>query len=171
MKQTALPDRFEIVEGEVIELSPTGADHGQVEGNVCYVLSQAVRPDGLGKVYAGEVGVVVQGDPLTVRGADVAFVHRDQLPARTSPEGYLLTAPALVAEVLSPNDRASEVQKKVQEHHHAGVRVVLLVDPQNRCATVARPDSLQLLKQEDRLELPDLLPGWSAAVAEFFTDL
>lgn len=167
MPQTALPQRFEIVDGEVLELTPTGADHGQVEGNAYTILRAARR----GKVYVGEVGVVVQQQPLTVRGADVAFLHTDQLPVHLSPEGYLLTAPALVVEVLSPNDRASEVQRKVQEYHTAGVLVVLLVDPQNLCATVARPDSLLLLKQADLLELPDLLPGWSVPVSEFFADL
>ncbi len=171
MKQTTFPEWFEIVDGEVVELSPTGAEHGEVEGNAYTILRNAARTHGPGKVFVGEVGIVVRQDPLTVRGADAAFAHRDQLPLRLSPEGYLLTAPAIVVEVLSPNDRASELQKKVQEYHAAGVRVVMLVDPQNRCVTVARPEALQLVKEAEHLELAELLPGWSVPVAEFFADL
>ncbi|GMU54309.1 MAG: hypothetical protein AMXMBFR33_34550 [Candidatus Xenobia bacterium] len=170
----ALPtgvDRFEIVRGEVVALSPTGGTHGQVECNALLVLAGPVKAQRLGRLYVGEVGVVIEQDPLTVRGADVAFVHRDQGPVATSPEGYLLTPPALVVEVLSPNDRASEVEGKVQEYLQAGVQVVLLLDPQNLCATLARPNSTRLVLQaNERLELPELLPDWSVAVGEFFEE-
>ncbi len=163
-------DRFEIVQGEIVAFSPTGGRHGQVEGNAYFLLANHIRKQQLGRLYVGEVGVVVFCEPLTVRGADVAFVHVDQGPPATSPEGYLLTAPALVVEVLSPNDRASEVERKVQEYLLAGVAVVLVLDPDNRCATLARPDSRVLLSEHQRLELPDLLPGWSVGVEEFFQE-
>ncbi|MCE7869167.1 Uma2 family endonuclease [bacterium CPR1] len=162
-------DRFEIVRGEVIPLSPTGGIHGQIEGNAYFILAQPIRAKRLGRLYVGEVGVVVAQDPLTVRGADVAWIHADQGSVMTSPEGYLLTPPALVVEVLSPNDRASEIEGKVQEYLRAGVQVVLLLDPQLGCATLARPDSTRtVLQAVQNLELPELLPGWSVSLAEFF---
>ncbi|MEW6283251.1 MAG: Uma2 family endonuclease [Candidatus Eremiobacterota bacterium] len=162
-------DRFEIVRGEVVPLSPTGGLHGEVESNAHLILAEPVKGGRLGRLYVGEVGVVVQREPLTVRGADVAWIHVDQGPVATSPEGYLLTPPALVVEVLSPNDRASDVEAKTQEYLLAGVRAVLLLDPQNRCATVARPDSTRVvLRESETLQLSELLPGWSVPVARFF---
>ncbi len=164
-------ERFEIVRGEIVALSPTGDMHGQVEVNAILILSGPIKSQRLGRLYAGEVGVVIATNPLTVRGADVAWIHASRGPIERSPEGYLLTPPSLVVEVLSPNDRASEVEAKTQEYLHVGVQVVLLLDPQNRCATVARPDSTRVFLQENQpLELPDLLPGWSVPVAEFFED-
>lgn len=161
-------DRFEIVDGEVVLLSPTGGKHGQVEGNVFFLLASHVRAHRLGRVYVGEVGVVTRSEPLTVRGADVAWVHIEHEPVQMSPEGYLLTAPVVVVEVLSPNDRVSEVETKVQEYFRIGVRVVLLMDPQNQCATIARPEHRVVLQQGEALELSDLLPGWCVPVVEFF---
>lgn len=111
---------------------------------------------------------MTSSEPLTVRGADVAWVHIEQEPVRTSSEGYLVTPPVLVVEVLSPNDRVSEVESKLQEYLRLGVRVVLLLDPQNHCATIARPENRVVLGHDQALELPDLLPGWSVPVAEFF---
>ncbi len=162
-------DRFEIVRGEIVPWSPTGGVHGEVESNAHLILAGPIKGQRLGRLYVGEVGVVVQLEPLTVRGADVAWIHVGQEPVETSPEGYLLTPPTLVVEVLSPNDRASEVEAKVQEYLHAGVQVVLLLDPQNRCATVASPDSTRVVLQASQtLELPAWLPGWSVTVAQFF---
>ena len=48
------------------------------------------------------MGIVVDLQARTVRGADNAFALTSQLPLQTSPEGYLLTVPALIVEVLSP---------------------------------------------------------------------
>lgn len=160
---------FEIVRGEIVPLSPTGGRHGRVEINAALLLGGPIKSQKLGHLYGGEVGVVVTQSPLTVRGADLAFIHADQGEVEYSSEGYLLTPPTLVVEVLSPNDRASEVEAKVQEYLHMGVRVVLLLDPQNDCATLARFDSSRLFLQANQsLELPELLPGWSIPVAEFF---
>ena len=166
-----LPARFEIVRGEIIPLSPTGGRHGEVESNAILLVGGAIKARRVGRVYAGEVGVVIAAEPQTVRGADMAWVHVSQEPVLLSPEGYLLTPPTLVVEVLSPNDRASEVETKTQEYLQVGVRLVLLLDPQNRCATLARPDSTRVvLSAEQTLELPDLLPDWSVSVASFFED-
>lgn len=162
-------ERFEIVRGEIVPLSPTGGRHGRVESNAHLILGLATK--GSGKLYVGEVGIVIATEPLTVRGADVAWTHPDRLPIEMSSEGHLLTPPTMVMEVLSPNDRASEVETKTQEYLQIGVQVVLLLDPQNRCATIARPDSTRVVLQESQtLELPDLLPGFSARIADFFEE-
>lgn len=164
-------ERFEIVQGEVIALGPTGGRHGKVEGNAYYLLASHIKPRRLGHLYVGEVGVVIASDPLTVRGADVAFISSEREPVEQSPEGYLLTPPTLVLEVLSRNDRASEVEAKTQDYLQIGVLVVVLLDPENLCATLARPDATRVVLQASQaLELPDLLPGWSVSVADFFEE-
>ena len=61
----------------------------------------------LGKTYAAETGFLIERDPDTVRGADVAFVRSGtSCAAITNPKKYIPFAPDLAVEVLSPNDRA-----------------------------------------------------------------
>jgi hypothetical protein len=91
-RKSDLPERFEIVDGEVVDLMPTGDVHGIVEGLVILTLHAATR-NGVGLPLAGGVGVVVKYQPRTVRGADAALLLASQLPYRDTPEGYLLTRP------------------------------------------------------------------------------
>lgn len=158
-RQARVPERFEVVRGEVVPLMPTGGLHGLVEGNVYDALS-TLKQQGLGRPMVGDVGVVVERSPLTCRGADAVFLLNEQLPCETSREGYLLTPPALVVEVVSPNDRASEIEEKVQEYLAIGVRVVWIVHPTTRMIRVHLADG-----SERKLRGDDLL--WAPGVADF----
>ncbi len=167
-----LPDRFEIVRGEVVPLAPTGDVHGVVENRVGRVLGEQADDAGLGFAFTGEVGIVVEPNPRTVRGADAAFMLSDQLPPKRTSEGYLLTPPALVVEVLSPNDRASEVQGKVLEYLRAGVRVVWVADPASRTLTVHLPDgNSRTLTGDAVLWAPGVLENLSTPVRDLFKGL
>lgn len=164
-----LPERFEIVRGEVVPLVPTGDVHGIVETRVTRLLGNEAEDKGLGLVLGGEVGVVVELEPRTVRGADGAFYLQAQLPYETTPERYLLTPPALVVEVLSPNDRASEIQGKVLEYLTAGVRVVWVVDPATRSVAVYLFQATAgILRGDDRLCAPGVLDHLQTPVSWLF---
>lgn len=162
--------RCELVRGELVMLAPTGGIHGEVESVISGLL--LAEGDGLGKVYSGDVGIIVDMAARTVRGADNAFITNDQLPVRYSPEGYLLTIPALVVEVLSPNDRASEVQEKILEYLSAGARVVWVVDPANRTVTIYEPGlEARILTANDILIAPGVLPKLKKKVNVLFARL
>ena len=78
-------------------------------------------------------------------------------------------APDLAVEVLSPNDRASDVNAKVQTWLDAGAVVVLVVDPQTQTVAVHRqPREVQILVRDDFLTIADLLPEFSLPVKEIF---
>lgn len=44
----------ELVDGRIIRLSPTGGEHGNIEGNIAYLLNSYIRPRSLGRVLTGE---------------------------------------------------------------------------------------------------------------------
>jgi Uma2 family endonuclease len=86
-----------------------------------------------------------------------------------SPEGYFPGPPDLAVEVVSPFDTYTEVEEKVAEWLEAGTRVVVVVDPRRRTAAVHRSRAgIEVLGAKGSLTIPDLLPGWSAALAEIF---
>jgi Uma2 family endonuclease len=172
---TELPSgtvRYELREGALQIMAPTGDAHGGVEVVIGAVLYRLGQQPGHGRVRVGEVGIVLGRNPDTVVGADVLFLTRDQLPARRSREGYLETIPALVAEVKSKNDTAAKVALKVADYLAAGVRVVMVADPDRRTLVIHRPGGLEVeLGEGDTLTLDDLIPGFTVPIAELFAGL
>ncbi|MGM0491187.1 MAG: Uma2 family endonuclease, partial [Planctomycetota bacterium] len=82
--------------------------------------------------------------------------------------GFLPLAPDLVAEVVSPNDESSKVEAKATAWLQAGVRVVLVVDPQTRSIREYRaPDSIRVYRNGE-VDLGDLLPDFKLDVLDLF---
>ncbi|NPA40732.1 MAG: Uma2 family endonuclease [Aquificae bacterium] len=128
-----LPEgHYEVIDGEVVELAPTGFEHGEYEGELYTLLKKKLR--GKGYVAVGEVGVLISKDPLRIRAADVVFISKER--AKERPRGILTTPPELVIEIVSPSNTYTEMEERVFDYLGAGVDKVLLVDPQLRKATL-----------------------------------
>jgi|CXWL01.1.fsa_nt_gi Uma2 family endonuclease len=158
--------RCELVQGEVVSMSPPGFSHGLVASEVAYHLQQFVRQHRLGRVPAAETGFLLARNPDTVRAPDVAFVRTERLVAT---EGYFPGAPDLAVEVVSPGDRFSEVLSKVDEWLRAGAREVWVVDGPRRVVHVHRPGHRVLeLTDGAVLDGGEVLPGLDLAVSACF---
>ena len=78
-------------------------------------------------------------------------------------------APDLVVEVISPNDRYSDVMAKIIEWLDAGVRMVVVVNPYNRRTEVYNSlKDIVVLMDTDMLDGGDVVPGWRMRVSEIF---
>ena len=160
----------ELVEGEIVKMSPTGEKHGIVEVNLSGELRAFVRERKLGRVSGGETGIYIRRNPDTVRGADVIFISNERLEKRGS-SGFIDVAPDLVVEIMSPEDRWSKVMKKLGEYFSIGVRLIWVIDPETESAYAYRSltDVRHLIKT-DALTGDDVLPGFRVTVGELFAD-
>lgn len=162
--------RCELVDGRIVYMSPTGAEHGTVEGNLAFLLKAFVQPRLLGWVLTGEVGIYTRRGPDRVRAADVVFLSRERCAA--VPAGFLEIAPELVVEVISPGDRWQEVRQKIGEYFAIGVATVWIVDPQARGVLVhTSPTTMTELTAGQTLVGTGALAGLQLAVAELFDGL
>ncbi len=169
LRRSAEIGRAEIRRGELIRMGPSGARHGKVTVRAGRRLDEFVQSRRLGEVFGAETGFILERDPDTVRGADAAFVSAARLPGGEIPAGFFPGAPDLAVEVLSPDDRASEVEEKVGEYLHAGARAVWVLNPKTRSLTTYAPGGVaRLLGPDDVLDGGEVLPGFSIRVAEFF---
>jgi Uma2 family endonuclease len=167
---TAHPGRCELVRGEIIDMTPAGGDHGQIELHLGGLIDAYVRANKLGMAYGAETGFHLERDPDTVRAPDVAFVRANRRSKMRGP-GFLPGPPDLAVEVLSPDDRPGEVQAKVQSWLAAGCSLVWVVDPKSRIISVHRRGAkAQVLTVADRLSGEGVLPGFELPVAEVFAD-
>jgi Uma2 family endonuclease len=86
-------------------------------------------------------------------------------------ESELDVAPELVVEVLSPDDRAVEVNQKLREYFAIGVRQVWVADPEACSVSAYRsPTDVSEFRETDRLSRGDVLPGFEVAVAALFEE-
>ena len=162
--------RRELIKGELKEMAPAGHEHGHIAHEIALSLGVHVKANKLGRVYAAETGFKLASNPDTVRAPDVAFVSQERLQEVTSSTGYFPGSPDLAVEIISPNDRHSEVEEKVEMWLRYGVRMVVTINPQARTATVYRSlDEIRMIREEGRLEGGDIVPGWVLPLTELFS--
>jgi Uma2 family endonuclease len=68
--------------------------------------------------------------------------------------------------VLSPSDRPRQVLDRIGEYLEAGVRLVWVIDPEGRRATVHRSLSdVKTVDETGALDGEDVVPGFTCPVA------
>lgn len=157
--------RYELVRGELVEMSPTGADHSEIALHIGSHLRAHVQANKLGKAFGADAGFIISRDPDTVLAPDAAFVRAERA---VKTRKYFPGPPDLAVEVISPNDLYSEVIAKVVDYLRAGTRMVIVVDPEKQSATIDTASERTYLTIDDSLTGDDVVPGWSLPLRELF---
>jgi Uma2 family endonuclease len=163
-------DRYELVVGQLVERK-RGLWSSYVAGLVHGLLHSFCHGKGVGWALAGGIGYHCFPDaPQNVRKPDASLLRKARMPLdRAFEEGFVRVAPDLAVEVISPNDKAYEVDEKVQAYLRAGVRLVWVINPDARTVKVHRQTDVGvILRESDELTGEDVLPGFSCAVSELF---
>lgn len=160
------PYRHELVAGMLVEMEPPGIEHTVVASRFAGLLLQHVDAHRLGLVLTGEAGFHLASDPDTVLGPDSAFIAQARIDEVGIPRGYWPGPPDLAVEVVSPNDRRSEVERKARLWVQHGTGAVLILDPPPRTATVYRLGGETAV--EDTLDLSDVVADFTVPVAQLF---
>jgi Uma2 family endonuclease len=160
--------RMELDEGEVITLPPAGEEHGFCGINIGTILANHVKTYKLGRVYGADTGFRLNA--TMVRAPDVAFVRKERLA--TVRQGIFANgAPDLAVQVFSPSDSVRQLMRKVKQYFTAGCHTVWIVYPERREVNVLEASGAdRLLREGDTVDAPELLPGFSVSIAEFFMD-
>ena len=166
----SLPDgKSELVRGELRMTPPPGAPHGRAAANIQFLLTVHVRQHRLGMVFGDSVGYELTRFPNTVRVPDASFVRADRLPPEGVRPGTFKFAPDLAIEVLSPSERASELEEKLHDYIIAGTTLLWIADPVRRTVmTVSTEEPVRWLSEGDTLIGGDVVPGFSCSVTEVF---
>ncbi len=159
---------YELIRGKVVPMCRPTTRHGFVCSAIGTELNLYGRARKLGFSTTNDSGVVLFDDPGTVVGPDVAF--RTDIPSYADmPERWGDKLPILAVEVLSPTDRWSRVQTKIQDYLEAGVPLVWLADPDEKSITVYRlKKRVEVFRSDQVIVGGDELPGFTCKVADLF---
>ncbi len=157
----AMPEdgnKYELVDGE-IRVSPAGDRHSAVALALGARLLGFVKEHHLGHVMGADAGYRLPGG--NVRSPDASFVSKGRFPNDRPSEDWGSLAPDLAVEVVSPGDRPRHVLDKVGEYLAVGVRLVWVIDPRTRRATIHRSLSdVRTIAEDEFLDGEDVVPGF-----------
>jgi Uma2 family endonuclease len=160
----------ELVDCVLVE-KPMGYVESILAGAILTCLRNFVVPKNLGHV-SGADGML-RLFPGLVRIPDVAFASWHRFPEGRLPENPIPDlAPDLAVEVLNAGNTPAEMDRKRREYFDAGVKLVWMVDPRSRCVTAfTSPDERRDFSESDTLDAGEVLPGFSLALRELFSEL
>jgi len=163
------PERFEIVDGQLVE-KEMGAVSSYVGRRVGGILGSFCDRNPVGWVLEAETGYrCFPEQPTKLRRPDVSVILLGRFVDELMPEGYITIAPDLAVEVISPNDLYVTIEERLSDYLAAGSKSVWVVNPASRSVRIHKPDgSARSLQSTDTLTDPDVLPGFSTVVEEFF---
>ena len=149
------PDqRWEYVEGKVVFMSPTGTRHGRVIHKISEKLAWWESLAAEWVCFGADVVFsMASGEWLC---PDAAIVRRARYGSASLPVGPTLFPPDVAFEVISPNDKDDEIQRKRVLYQTNGVLQVW-VDPEKRTIEVISPNGAIRLFHEG--ETAVILPG------------
>ena len=164
--------RYEIVNGELIDMGNSGAKHGYVAVILSAALFNCVSTRKLGAIFDSSTAFKMKSG--NKRSPDVSFMAKERLQGLDElPDGFLEGAPDLTVEILSPGNTVAEIHDKLVEYFENGARLVWVINPKEKYVLVYRsaeePD--RLLKSTDFLDGEEIVPGFTLAVAELFQKL
>jgi Uma2 family endonuclease len=163
---------FELIEGELIEVSPVFANSSIITARLAAFIGHHVITHALGWVSSAEGGYILRRNPDTLVAPDIGFVTRERLPVGYDGESFFPVPPDFAVEVVSSSDRTAEVMRKLSLYLAAGVSLVWIVYPRQQAVTVYEAgDPPATLRPGERLYGGSLLPGLQIEVAAIFATI
>jgi Uma2 family endonuclease len=158
----------ELVDGKVIQMSPVGRKHARIAIKLAALLYNHVAPRKLGEVYGTDAGFIFPNGK-TVRAPDLMFISSARIASDLPDEGFLQLVPDFAIEVISPDDRFTEVVRKAESYLSVGVKLIWVVQPDGEAVHVYRPSApVQVFHAGDILTGEDVLPQFTIEVREIF---
>ncbi len=153
------------IQGDLVIMPPTGSETGFRNSKINARLTIWAEKDGSGQVFDSSSGYFLpDGAALS---PDASWVSNSRLQKLTKEQkrGLFQLCPDFVIELMSPSDRLSKLEPKMQEWIENGAQLGWLLDPDHRTVYIYSPGS-----EPERVSNPDRLVG-EGPVAGFVLEL
>ncbi len=163
--------RFELFDGEIIEMSGPGGVHGRIAIRLGRYLDIFAEESELGIVTA-ETGYHPSADRYNLLLPDVAFISFDRAPD-PFPDKLVPAMPELAVEIKSPSNTMAELREKAQRYFRLGSKLVWIILPDAQSVEVCRMHEVgemesEVIGPDASLSGEDVLPGFTLDVRRIF---
>ncbi|MTJ46794.1 Uma2 family endonuclease [Dolichospermum sp. UHCC 0259] len=157
--------QIELQEGNILIMGPSDIESSEIGAELIRLLGNWIKPRKLGRIFDSSGGFIMPNTDL--RAPDVSFVSAQRLKRTVRDFGNLV--PDLVVEIKSKTYRVSKLEDKLKLFLELGAKVGILINPDELTVTVYRPHGkITLLKEDDKLTVDELFPGWEIAISELW---
>ncbi|HEX2905513.1 MAG TPA: Uma2 family endonuclease [Phototrophicaceae bacterium] len=166
--------RFEVVNGEIIEMPPASILHVLVMSTVFETLKAFVVAHRLGFVFPDNLLYVLHVDPESgvreTRSPDISFVRKGRITKATDLTRPFFGAPDLAVEVVSPGESADDLLGKIRDYLAYGSEQVWVLYPAQRelHQYIHGEKNTHLYTEDDVLTADTLFPGLSLRIGNLF---
>lgn len=160
------PGRFELVDGDVVAMSPQRTRHLEAKGHAYFALREAVREAAL-PCRALPDGATIRIDASTAYEPDALVYCGPALPG----DAIEVPEPVIVVEVLSPSTAHRDISGKLAGYFRVpSVQHYLILDPDRRLVVHHARGEGELIATRIVAEGPVYLspPGLRIEVASLF---
>jgi Uma2 family endonuclease len=156
------PDR------KLLVMAPTGGESGQRKADLVTDVNIWNRQTNLGRVFDSSTGYDFTALDGGKRSPDVSWIDKSRLEG-VDIKGFIPVVPDFVIELRSATDSLTETQTKMREYQQLGVRLGLLVDPQNRSVEIYQPgQEPQRLESPESIDCGDVMPGFVLSLSRIW---
>ena len=164
------PDlRLELTkEGELIVMPPTGGESGKKSGHLFARVWNWNDRSKLGDAFDSSTGydfVALGGGKMS---PDVSWIEKSRLEG-VDIVGFIPIVPDFVIELRSATDRLNNLQSKMWEYRRLGVKLGLLVNPQEQQVEIYRlRGEKEILESPLSINCGDVMPEFVLSMAEIW---
>jgi Uma2 family endonuclease len=163
--------KAEIVNGEIVHMSPTGDLPGSAAGEIYVSLREYARRTKTGRAYGDNIGFIVDLPKRRSFCPDAAYFIGERAGGK-----FLNGAPVFAVEVRSEGDFGPKAEKKMadkrRDYFSAGTEVVwdvdVLEDELVRVYRKSDPENPSIYRRGETAEAEPAVKEWSMPVDDLF---
>jgi Uma2 family endonuclease len=159
----ALAHNFELVNGELVDVSGNTGYHNQLRDFLVVRLTLATERKALGMIIS-EQEYDFDGN---AHGPKVTFIGGAKLHLFDRRRRVQLFVPDLAIEIVSENDKFKRLMEKAVRYRKCGTKEVWVLSPETRQAFV-QSEERQVILGDDQMFESNLIPEFAIGLAELF---
>jgi Uma2 family endonuclease len=153
---------------ELIVMAPTGGESGEKNSDLLIQVGIWNRQTKPGRVFDSSTGYdfsAIDGGKIS---PDVSWIEKSRLDG-VDIKGFIPVVPDFVIELRSATDRLNALKTKMLEYQTLGVRLGLLINPQDQKVEIYRlGQELEVLDAPATVNCDDVLSGFTLNMTEIW---
>ncbi|WP_310484642.1 Uma2 family endonuclease [Chamaesiphon sp. VAR_48_metabat_403] len=148
-------------EGKLIVMAPTFGESGKRNLSLAIQVGNWNERTELGEAFDSSTGydfTAIGGGKMS---PDVSWIEKSRLDG-VSLRQFIPVVPDFLVELRSTTDRLSDLQSKMQEYQRLGVKLGLLINPQDKQVEIYRLGrETEVLQSPNEIDCQDVMPGFN----------